>query len=330
MGWLGQHIWDYISRFRNDVYLEELTESKKGHTIGIDTDGKLYKHDTVTWGLPNEVITGGASNLVSNNNLRFVDSNKTLYLGAYNNGDNGFTITRSAELPTDIDGDGINSGTHGDFSIKGAFPLTPNSTENMTGGALNLYGSGSSGQGLGGNIDFYTAYQAYASPSNLAQRKTDATQVLNARITNSGELQAKKFTQVYHAGGLWPQGNSALHYFSFTNGQINTSLTQQGAYNCLIAPYDGYVDFVVVRSTNTPGNTDIGFHRSSTGTQDIPEDADVTTTINMTTDDTPYKAVFNTATFTAGQIIGISMDPTNEPQAVNITMVIKYDLFNSI
>jgi hypothetical protein len=262
--------------------------------------------------------------------LKFINSSKTLYLGAYNNGDNGFTITRSTELPTDIDGDGINSGTQGDLSIKGAFPLTPNSIENMTGGALNLYGSGSSGQGLGGNIDFYTAYQAYASPSNLTERKTEATQVLNARITNSGELQSKKFTQIYHAGGLWPQGNSALHYFSFTNGQINTSLTLQNAYNCLIAPYDGYVDFIVVRSTSTPGSTDIGFHRSSTGTQDIPEDPDVTTTINMTTDDTPYKAVFNSATFTAGQIIGVSMDPAVNPQSVNITMVVKYDLFNSI
>ena len=30
--WIGQHIWDFISRFRNDVYLEDLADP------GSDTD----------------------------------------------------------------------------------------------------------------------------------------------------------------------------------------------------------------------------------------------------------------------------------------------------
>ena len=45
MKWIGQHIWEFISRFRNDVYLEDITESAQDHVVGIDADGKLYKQD---------------------------------------------------------------------------------------------------------------------------------------------------------------------------------------------------------------------------------------------------------------------------------------------
>ena len=27
MKWIGQHIWDFISRFRSDVYLEEISNT---------------------------------------------------------------------------------------------------------------------------------------------------------------------------------------------------------------------------------------------------------------------------------------------------------------
>ncbi len=37
--WIGQHIWDFISRFRNDVYLEDLSDP------GSDTDKFLVVDD---------------------------------------------------------------------------------------------------------------------------------------------------------------------------------------------------------------------------------------------------------------------------------------------
>jgi len=45
MKWIGAHIWDWVSRFRNDVYLESVAESTQSHIVGIDSDGKLYKQD---------------------------------------------------------------------------------------------------------------------------------------------------------------------------------------------------------------------------------------------------------------------------------------------
>lgn len=46
--WIGQHIVSFIARFRDDVYLENLTESTQDHVVGIDSDGKLYKQDRGT------------------------------------------------------------------------------------------------------------------------------------------------------------------------------------------------------------------------------------------------------------------------------------------
>lgn len=55
MKWIGAHIWDWVTRFRNDVYIENISETTQNHVIGIDDDGKLTKFDTPDPG------TGGAT-----------------------------------------------------------------------------------------------------------------------------------------------------------------------------------------------------------------------------------------------------------------------------
>ena len=39
--WIGQHIWDFVSRFRNDVYLESLTTTTESNVLVVDSDGKV-------------------------------------------------------------------------------------------------------------------------------------------------------------------------------------------------------------------------------------------------------------------------------------------------
>jgi hypothetical protein len=42
MKWIGQHIWDFISRFRNDVYFEDLSSSSDTRVLVVDdTTGKV-------------------------------------------------------------------------------------------------------------------------------------------------------------------------------------------------------------------------------------------------------------------------------------------------
>ena len=43
MKWIGQHIWDFISRFRSDVYLEEIsnTSTDVDKFLVAESDGKI-------------------------------------------------------------------------------------------------------------------------------------------------------------------------------------------------------------------------------------------------------------------------------------------------
>ena len=45
MKWIGQHIWDQISRFRNDVYLEDISTGTiaSGGNLGLDSNNKIVK-----------------------------------------------------------------------------------------------------------------------------------------------------------------------------------------------------------------------------------------------------------------------------------------------
>ena len=45
MKWIGQNIYDYISRFRNDVYLESISSGTiaSGGNLGLDSNNKIVK-----------------------------------------------------------------------------------------------------------------------------------------------------------------------------------------------------------------------------------------------------------------------------------------------
>ena len=63
MKWIGQHIWDFISRFRSDVYLEgtETGTIASGGNLGLDSDGKIVKATTSGGGL---TITNATDNRI--------------------------------------------------------------------------------------------------------------------------------------------------------------------------------------------------------------------------------------------------------------------------
>ena len=45
MKWIGQHIWSFISRFRNDVYMEDVSSGTiaSGGNLGLDSNNKVVK-----------------------------------------------------------------------------------------------------------------------------------------------------------------------------------------------------------------------------------------------------------------------------------------------
>ena len=44
MKWIGQHIWDFVSRFRGDVYIENLSTTTETNVLVIDSNDKVSKN----------------------------------------------------------------------------------------------------------------------------------------------------------------------------------------------------------------------------------------------------------------------------------------------
>ena len=76
MKWIGQNIYDQIARFRNDVYLEDLSTTTETTALVVDSDGKISKNVTsgvnLANGEDNRVVTAvGANGLNAEASLIF-------------------------------------------------------------------------------------------------------------------------------------------------------------------------------------------------------------------------------------------------------------------
>ena len=151
---------------------------------------------------------------------------------------------------------------------------------------------------------------------------------VKAKVKVVGDLEVtgsikgiKEFRQLINAGFNYGSTGGTKVYLPLT-GYIfeRTSHFSSNEYLSYVTPYNGYLNQVVVRSEEACGSTIVGLHKSSTGTEVPNSTASATVTVDMDTDDTPYKFAFSSNnTFSAGEIINISFDPTNDANDVVFT-----------
>lgn len=103
---IGQQTWDFLTRFKADVYLDNITESTQTHVVGIGTDGKLYKQEGGD-------ITGVSITTDSGGGSKAEDTSGSAdfsILGATGVGvtNSGTTITATA-VPGEIDHDSLSN-----------------------------------------------------------------------------------------------------------------------------------------------------------------------------------------------------------------------------
>ena len=149
MKWIGQHIWDFISRFRTTVYIENLETSSEENVLVVDSDGKVTKNTTLggsdvtmTNGVDNRVMTAtGAAAINGEANLTF------------DGADIEIGLDDSAE--SKIKKKAHSDDHAGQLSIIGA-PATAGQTDKR-GGKVALYAGLGTGDSQNGGIDFYMA-----------------------------------------------------------------------------------------------------------------------------------------------------------------------------
>ncbi len=144
----------------------------------------------------------------------------------------------------------------------------------------------------------------------------------NQNMTAAGAIYGRMMHMTHHR---YNDGSgTGLEYIPWagTSEQNSPSWITQG-----VAPYAGRLAKVWVRSSKAGGmgTTVVGIHTNVDGNTVVNTTPGETVNINMTNQNTAY--VFNftsTNHFAAGDVIGVSIDPTNAHGNVNVTCVWEY------
>jgi len=118
----------------------------------------------------------------------------------------------------------------------------------------------------------------------------------------------------------------------FPRYNSNGSNTSAGENNIFLAPADGKLKFAMIRTRLAAGNTSISLHKANTGTTISHTGFDtVLETINISNlaAETSYKFTFtDAASFSTGDVLGISINPSNNPDNGNVTCVWEFDFID--
>ena len=137
MKWIGQHIYDFISRFRNDVYLEDISTGTiaSGGNLGLDSNNKIVKSanpagtidltSEVTGVLPVANGGSGASSLTDNSILT---------------GTGTSAITAEANMTFTGSVLTVSAGVNSFINSSGCVVQITDSGDNADGGILTLHG----------------------------------------------------------------------------------------------------------------------------------------------------------------------------------------------
>ena len=109
----------------------------------------------------------------------------------------------------------------------------------------------------------------------------------------------------------------------------STTATNLSERFVMICPFDGTLERIWARSSGTPGSTIIGYHHSVGAGTEIPSTtATSAVTVTMDTDDTSYEFNFTgvTNTFSKGDTIMFSIDPTARMYDIHFMIVLKFDV----
>ena len=112
----------------------------------------------------------------------------------------------------------------------------------------------------------------------------------------------------------------------FIRWNASGSNLSPGVNNRFVMPATGKLKTVLIRSDGTPGSTEIGLHKASNGTEDVSTTAVEAQTVNLSTANTVVTATFtDSASFSANDIICLSVNPTSNHGNVDLTIIIELD-----
>tara|TARA_Y100000593_G_scaffold7028_1_gene13242 strand:- start:1373 stop:1960 length:588 start_codon:yes stop_codon:yes gene_type:complete len=160
--------------------------------------------------------------------------------------------------------------------------------------------------------------------SPLPDESTNGKLLVRGDLEITGSILKQPTLHILN-GGAYNNGTSKFYLPLVGYNLEYTSETGRNENIAFVAPYDGRVKKLVLRSEGTPRSTVAGFHKSSTGTEVPNSTATEEITESMMVDDTAQTFDFTgTSSFVAGDIMAISVTPTLAVNDLNWTLVLEY------
>jgi len=144
---------------------------------------------------------------------------------------------------------------------------------------------------------------------------------VQGNISASGTIIGKQYHYTHHnfAGVV----NRMFLPFNSTADDDSVPSHTAGYQRRMIVPYDGELKKLLIRAENAPGNTSGSMWKA--GDAAAMSQASVSDTVNMSAANTTYTLTFSSGnTFSAGDVISIAIDPTNDVDDAQATAVWLY------
>tara|TARA_R100000458_G_scaffold21571_2_gene19306 strand:- start:12520 stop:13167 length:648 start_codon:yes stop_codon:yes gene_type:complete len=152
--------------------------------------------------------------------------------------------------------------------------------------------------------------------SSDGNQQVDKDLNVSGNINASGDIYGN---QVYWFNHNYSSTETGKHYLGWGRATTGTTIA---VHQKLIAPYDGILLKVLARTETAGGSSVMGFHKATDTTTDPSGTATETVTVNMAAADTSYEFEFTaTSTFNKGDVIALSIDPTNALNDSNYTSI---------
>ena len=144
--------------------------------------------------------------------------------------------------------------------------------------------------------------------------------VFGGNVVISGSLHAKQ----RHIQTIKYNSTSAdQQYVRFDAAGSNSS---PGVNNKFLAPAGGRLLYLVIRCTSAANGTNVAFHKASDGSANVDTTATETIGVDINAANSAFQVEFTAASnFNAGDILGLSVNPSSTPNDVNITCVWEFD-----
>ena len=240
MKWIGQHIWGLISRFRSDVYLEDISSGTiaSGGNLGLDSNNKIVKAnvvaDTNTNQLTEFTLTGdsGSNQTIAHGNTLDIAGGNAIS-----------TVVGTTDTVTINHDDTSSQASVNNSSITYIQDVTLDTYGHVTGltsTSVAVATAESNGVASFGEDDFTVAEGGRVSPATV--KKTASSQKYAVTGNTDGTFQG----DVVYFGGTTSMTTGAIyHYKSDGTWELADA---DAAANC-----DGLLAVALGAASNTNG-----------------------------------------------------------------------------